>query len=107
MNKLTPGSNMLWESNRIILPEHKARIQQWQKDLQKKDKPILDDQQKQEIGYKLQVAIKDDLTIEVKYFYDGDFLTAKDKLKMVDTRKIRMRDGTDIPLNDVLDVYVD
>lgn len=98
---------MMWESNRIILPEHKRRIQQWQKDLQKKEKPILDEQQKLDIDMKLQMAIKDDLTVEIKYFKDGDFLTVKDKLKMIDTHKIRMRDGMDIPLNEVLDVYVD
>lgn len=107
MNKLTPGSNMMWESSRMMLPEHKARIRKHQKDLQKKEKPILDDQQKLGIDMKLQLAIKDDLTVGVKYFKGGDFLTVKEKLGMIDTIKIKLRDGTKIPLNDVLNVYID
>ncbi|WP_158701562.1 YolD-like family protein [Lentibacillus sp. Marseille-P4043] len=107
MNKLTPGSNMMWESSRMMLPEHKARIRQHQKEMMKKTKPILDDQQKLEIGYKIQCALHNDLTVEIKYFSDGDYLTVKDKLQMIDTRKIRLREGKEVAFDDVLDVYVD
>lgn len=107
MNKLTPGSNVMWESNRIILPEHKDRIRKHQQEMEKKEKPILDEQQKMDINMKLQLAIQNDLTVEVKYFEDGEFLTVKDKLKMIDTREIRMSDGMEIPLDDVIDVNID
>lgn len=54
MNKLTIGSNMMWESSWMMLPEHKERIRQHQRDLLKEEKPTLDDQQKLDIDLKLQ-----------------------------------------------------
>lgn len=94
-----------WTS--IMMPEHIKLLDETWKELERKDKPILDDQQKLDIDLKLQCAIKDDLTVEVKYFSDGDYLTAKDKLQMIDRKKIRLQDEKEIPLNDVLDVYID
>ncbi|GGB56944.1 hypothetical protein GCM10011409_38160 [Lentibacillus populi] len=94
-----------WTS--IMMPEHIKLLNEMWDELERKDKPILDDQQKLDIDLKLQCAIKDDLTVEVKYFSDGDYLTAKDKLQMIDRKKIMLQDGKEIPLNDVLDVYID
>ncbi|GGB27006.1 hypothetical protein GCM10011409_00360 [Lentibacillus populi] len=94
-----------WTS--IMMPEHIKLLNDMWEELERKEKPILDDQQKLEIGYKLQCAIKDDLTVEVKYFNDGDYLTAKEKLHMIDRQNIRLCDGREIPFDDVLDVYID
>nr|WP_279402053.1 hypothetical protein [Piscibacillus salipiscarius] len=35
-NKLTHGHNLLWESSRMMLPEHKELLQQHQQQLIKK-----------------------------------------------------------------------
>lgn len=107
MNKLTPGSNMMWESSRMMLPEHVQRLRQMRKGKEKKEKLIPDDQHKLEMDMKLQLAIKDDLTVGIKYFHDGDYLTVKDKLKMIDTMKIRLRNGMELLLNDIIDVFID
>ncbi|WP_099157254.1 YolD-like family protein [Virgibacillus ndiopensis] len=106
-NKLTPGLNLMWESTRMMLPEHKQRIREHQKELLKKTKPILDEQQKLDIGFKLQCALHNDLTVEVKHFDNGDYLTAKGKLVKIDTSKIKLNDGKEIKLDNVLDVYID
>ncbi|OEH91081.1 hypothetical protein BFG57_06835 [Bacillus solimangrovi] len=45
INKLTHGNNMRWESSRIILPIHRERINQHRKELLKREKLILDEQQ--------------------------------------------------------------
>lgn len=49
-NKLTPGSNMRWESSRMMLPEHKERILQRKREQHRKDRPILDEQEVTEIS---------------------------------------------------------
>ncbi|NDI35671.1 YolD-like family protein [Chengkuizengella sediminis] len=40
-NKLTEGSNMMWEASRIILPEHKEVINRYQEERNRKTKPVL------------------------------------------------------------------
>ncbi|WP_188453815.1 YolD-like family protein [Virgibacillus oceani] len=107
MNKLTPGSNMMWESSRMMLPEHVQRIREHQKEMLKKTKPILDEQQKLDIGFKLQCALHNDLTVEIKHFDDGHYLTAKGKLIKLDTNKINLDIGKEVKLDNVLDVYID
>ena len=48
--KLTQGSNLRWESSRMMLPEHKEAHIQHRKELHILPKPILDDQELQEIS---------------------------------------------------------
>ena len=50
MNKLTPGSNQLWEGSRMILPEHKQRLNDNLKSLNKRKKPELDEQEMEEFA---------------------------------------------------------
>lgn len=44
-NKLTPGFNLMWESSRMMLPEHKEAIQRKQLGQKKRPKPELDEQE--------------------------------------------------------------
>lgn len=44
-NKLTPGSNVMWESSRMMLPEHKQLLARHQKKLTERKKPVFDEQQ--------------------------------------------------------------
>lgn len=57
MSKISEGSNMLWEGSRIILPEHKERINQWrrgQKEMPRK--PVLSELELEELANKLREA---------------------------------------------------
>lgn len=47
MNKLTPGSNMLWESSRMIMPQHKEAAQRQQREEARRKRVELDDQEKE------------------------------------------------------------
>lgn len=49
-NKLTRGSNLRWESTRMMLPEHREDIIKHRKELHIQSRPILDDQELQEIS---------------------------------------------------------
>lgn len=53
-SKLTPGHNLLWESSRMMLPEHVAMLHNQRQKQQRKKKPILDMQAIEELEYKLQ-----------------------------------------------------
>jgi|SRR5690625_4916324 len=95
-----------WTS--IMLPEHVEALKQVIAEQDYKEKPILDDQQKVEIDLKLQLALNDDLTVEVKYFADHDFHLMKGKMLMIDAlnKRLRFDDGTELKLDDVIDVTI-
>jgi len=95
-----------WSS--IMLPEHVEALKKVFAEQDYKEKPILDDQQKVEIDLKLQLALSDDLTVEVKYFADHDFHLVKGKLRTIDAlnKRLRFNDGTEVKLEDVIDVTI-
>jgi hypothetical protein len=49
-NKLTRGSNLRWESTRMMLPEHREEIIKHRSELHIQSRPMLDDQELQEIS---------------------------------------------------------
>lgn len=93
----------------MMMPEHIKMINDlWAED-DKKEKPILDEQQKVEIDMKLQLAIKDDLTVEVEYYTDYACHTEKGKLLLVDSlnRRLHFDDKEiEIQLDDIIDVTI-
>jgi len=44
-------------------------------------KPVLDDQEKEEINYKLQQAVQNNLPVEIKYYENKRFKTASGIIK--------------------------
>jgi len=95
-----------WSS--IMLPEHVDALKQVFAEQEYKEKPILDDQQKVEIDLKLQIAIQNDLPIEVEYFKDHDFHKIKDKVLTIDSlnRYLRLEKIDKLHLNDIIDVQI-
>jgi hypothetical protein len=65
------NDNGLWESSRMMLPEHKEEIlnhhdrQKWE---QENKRPELDEQELERIGFQLQESIKRDQAAEVTYW---------------------------------------
>lgn len=48
VNKLTEGCNLLWESSRMMLPEHKEKIRSRRDEARrggKRERPVLDEQE--------------------------------------------------------------
>jgi|SRR5699024_863145 len=95
-----------WSS--IMLPEHVKALKQVFAEQEYKEKPILDDQQKVEIDLKLQIAIQNDLTIEIEYFRHHDFHKIKDKVLMIDSLNgyLRLEKVEKLPVNDIIDVEI-
>jgi catalase (peroxidase I) len=58
VNKLTPGSNLLWESSRMILPEHKERILSHRDEVRRggrRERPVMDEQEWERINEAIKV----------------------------------------------------
>lgn len=50
MNKLTPGSNLLWEGSRMMLPEHKDAILRRRQEMNRRSRQEHDEQAIEEMG---------------------------------------------------------
>jgi len=95
-----------WTS--IMLPEHVEALKQVIAEQDYKEKPILDDQQKVEIDLKLQMAIQNDLPMEIEYFKDHDFHKIKDKVLTIDSLNgyLRLEKVDKLNLSDIIDVQI-
>ncbi|WP_156290801.1 YolD-like family protein [Oceanobacillus salinisoli] len=108
MSNVNDRGTIKWTS--LMMPEHIQALNDMWKDQEKKSKPILDEQELEELGMKLQMAIHNDLAIEVKYYKDHDYQLIKGKLSKVDNVNntlIFQNSGRDkINLSDIIDVTI-
>lgn len=92
----------------MMMPEHIQMLQDiWQED-EKKEKPIIDEQQKEEFEMKLHLALKDYLTVSVTYYANYDYHTIKDKLNKIDSLNKTVNfdhDGV-LHFDDIIDVTI-
>jgi hypothetical protein len=70
-NKLTKGSNLRWESSRMMLPEHVEAINQHRGDLKRVKQPILDEQEIEEISRKLGESLTEYVPISLSLYKAG------------------------------------
>ncbi|MGF9712805.1 YolD-like family protein [Paenibacillus naphthalenovorans] len=67
-NKLTPGKNLLWESMRIILPEHREALHQHKIKSSQRKRPALDDQEIDIITRNISGSFLEQCVISVELF---------------------------------------
>lgn len=111
-NKLTPGYNLMWESSRMMLPEHKQVLRAHQKELKKQVKPIFDEQQIVLFSEQIAEAIYFDQTIKIKVFDPYQPLYVIGKVMKVDELEQRIKlvtiDGIRlISLQNILDLSLE
>ncbi|WP_112181702.1 MULTISPECIES: YolD-like family protein [Paraliobacillus] len=111
-NKLTPGYNLMWESSRMMLPEHKQVLQAHQKELKKQVKPILDEQQIMLFSELVAEATYFDKTIKIKVFDPYQPLYIIGKVKKIDGMqqqiKLETTDGIHwVSLHNILDLSLE
>lgn len=107
-NKVTPGSNLVWESSRMMLPEHREALLDYVRESQQAARPELDEQQLERIARMINEAYihkaKLSLVIFNKYgnqHYQGQVIRVDQvtrKLLFVDNGKRKW-----IPFQDILD----
>ena len=68
VNKLTSGSNLMWEASRMMLPEHKEAIIEHYNRPFIKAKPVLDEQRLEELSYQIQEAIAEHKQVAMELF---------------------------------------
>lgn len=83
-NKLSPGCNLIWESSRMMLPEHRAAIEKAR--MQKQDimKPELDEQERMLIDYRIRSACEMRIQISLTLYRDARLITLTGIIKKVD-----------------------
>ncbi len=82
---LKDRGNKKWTA--MMLIEHRNRLKELKESEKNREKPILDDQEKEEINYKLQQAVQSNLPVEVKYYEDKRFKTASGVIKKVNSNR--------------------
>ncbi|MCP3025985.1 YolD-like family protein [Halobacillus sp. A5] len=111
---------MTWPSDRgtikwtsLMMPEHVEMVQEVFKEQTKEEKPVLDEQQIQDHAFTLEMAIKDNLTVEIKYHngHNYSYFTVKVVGINTDTKKVSCFDQQkkeEIQLNfyDIFEVTV-
>ncbi|MFC0213136.1 YolD-like family protein [Paenibacillus chartarius] len=104
MRKKLEG-NGLWESSRMRLPEHQARMIRENQLLGKRERPTLDPYKWEEINALLGEAYREGLTVTVRIFDPYEYRVVTGSIAKVDvlTRKLLV-DGTWIALRDIVEV---
>src|SRR5699024_12418240 len=73
--------------NSMMLPEHVEAVKDVFAEEERKEKPILDEQQKMEIDANIKRALRDDLLIEITYYDAFDYKKVSGNLLSADVFK--------------------
>lgn len=76
-NKLTQGGNLMWEASRMMLPEHKERLIRHRSELQEQPKPLLDEQQAEEMTRVISEAMEQGLLLRLTVYDSGQYVTVE------------------------------
>ncbi|WP_174612973.1 YolD-like family protein [Virgibacillus ihumii] len=76
-----------WIGSTMMIPEHVQMLREIFAEMEFKKKPLIDEQQREEIDMKLQCAIHNDLPVEIVYFAEHDFAVTKGKISEINMEK--------------------
>lgn len=107
--KVTPGYNVMWESSRMMLPEHKAALLRHQKERDKRDRPELDEQSFEETCRIIQEAAETGHPIRLVVYDPYQDVEVVGHVQMIDQYQQRIRlahngKKTWVPFVDILQV---
>lgn len=84
MKKLSPNSNIRWTSNRIILPEHRKALQEHKKQKNRIPKPILDEQELEQISFIIADSLYNNFHLSITYWDNYKYHTITGIVKFFD-----------------------
>lgn len=109
MSDVNDRGTIKWTA--MMMPEQVKMLEDYWDSMDSKIKPILDEQQLEEIGIKLHAAVSNNLEVEIKYYGDHDYLIIKDKIYSVDYNNKYLKmddfDRTKIDFDYLLDIHID
>jgi hypothetical protein len=91
VNKLTPGYNLLWESSRMMLPEHKERIIGHRESLKRKERPVLDEQEMEELALKVGESLETGRPVTLKLYGEVEDREVTGVVTRIDPQAGRIR----------------
>lgn len=111
VNKLTPGRNLLWESSRMMLPEHKEAYIAQQKSIKQKKRPTLDEQRLQELSLVIAEAISTQCRVAIQLYDPYDDIVIQGRIERIQPlyRKLKLieeEEASWIALEDIIDVFI-
>lgn len=83
-SKITPGSNLMWEGSRMMLPEHVELLRQHQKDFEKVEKPVIDEQKRAEMDELVCEAMAYARSLVFTYYDNGKLHEVSGKVARYD-----------------------
>ncbi|WP_101844204.1 YolD-like family protein [Halobacillus sp. Marseille-P3879] len=109
MREINDRGTKKWTS--LMMPEHVQMVQEVYKEQTRVDKPVLDEQQIQDHAFALEMAMNDNLTVELKYHNGHNYTYVPVKVVGMngDTKKVScidQQEKDDIQLNfyDIINV---
>ena len=109
--RLNDRGNIKWTS--MMLPEHVEKLKEMWREDERVEKGDLDEQQAAEIDFKLQLALKDDLTVGINYHNGFDYSFSKVKLLSIAHEKKTLyvvdqesKDKGEVSLHAISDVTI-
>ncbi|MFS0749509.1 YolD-like family protein [Oceanobacillus sp. 1P07AA] len=98
----------------MMMPEHVELLNQLKEKQNRKQKPILDEQQFEENGFQLMIAHKDNLLVNIKYYSNYDYHNIKGYVDKINyqhkyvsvVEKISSEDDTRINFDVILEVTI-
>lgn len=86
-----------------MLPEQIEMLEQLDREQDRKEKPIIDEQQIEENSFKLKGALEYKLEVKITYFVDHDFKNIEGSVKSIRNNMIYI-EGTGINFYDIIEV---
>ncbi|GAB2555974.1 YolD-like family protein [Gracilibacillus alcaliphilus] len=97
--------NKKWSA--MMLPEHVVELKKLKKEVSLQQKPSIDEQQFQEFNFRLALAQKDNLCVEVKYFHSGSIKIVKGYVDMINyVDQFMVIEGIKLNPVEILDVII-
>lgn len=105
MNKLTSGGNMIWESSRMIMPQHKDAAQQQRREETKRRRLELDEQEKEQVLRFMLAANKTRQPVRIRMFDEYEDTYVIGVIERLDGLTARFKaDGEWFSLEDIMEL---
>lgn len=109
ISKITPGHNLLWESSRMMLPEHKEALIQHRKELERKERPLLSEQRIEELSQLISEAYFSNSAATIILFGEYKNRSIKGMITKIDVQLRRLKveqenEAIWVPLEEIMDI---
>lgn len=112
-NKLSHGHNLIWESSRMMLPEHRAALNSLHKQKEYVEKPELDEQEQLLIETRISLAYETGSPIKLRLYNSTGILSLAGEVlhidRLMEKLRLQVADGRDesVSFPDIIGAEID